>query len=165
MVERVQALESGIWVWTVVLLFNSSLPLGKSFNFWASCFFINMGSIPTHQKTIVRTKCESTTYRKVEHMIVTYLCQFCFPSRGRHKGTCFICLFNVLWIWRFGLPEVYLWISTCVYIGYFLLEVGPPKTFWSREESDPSVVCIPHQAARRKYQEEMLHYPQKNGLL
>lgn len=126
MVERVQALESGIWVWTLVLLFNSSLPLGKSFNFWASCCFIKIGSIPTHQKTIVRTKCESTTYCKVEHMIVTYLCQFCFPSRGRHKGTCFICLFNVLWIWRFGLPEVYLWISTCIY-REFSLGGGPPK--------------------------------------
>lgn len=163
MVETVQALESGIWVRTLVLLFNSSLPLGKSFNFWASCFFIKMGWYLHIRRQLWELNVSQPRTVRL-NTIVTYLCQFCFPSRGRHKGTCFICLFNVLWIWRFGLPEVYLWISTCI-CREFSLGGGPPKTFRSREESDPSLVCIPHQAARRKYQEEMLHYFQKNSLL
>ena len=102
-----------------VLLLNSFLSLGKSFNFWASCFFAKMGMIPTSEND-VRMKCETAMYPWVEHLRVMYSCQFWVPSRGRYEGSCFTPLSNILWIWRFGLPELSLWNSTCICMGSLL---------------------------------------------
>ena len=101
-----------------VLLFNSFLSLGKSFNFWASCF-AKMGMIPTSEND-VRMKCEPAMYPWVEHLRVMYSCQFWVPSRGRYGGSCFTPLSNILWIWRFGLLELSLWNSTCTCMGFLL---------------------------------------------
>lgn len=119
MVERAQALESEEYGFKPQFFCVIALcPLASHLTSELPASLLKWGWY-LHQKTTVRTKCDSTTYLRIELLIVTYVCQF-FPSRGRHKGTYFIPLFSVLWIWRFGLLKLYFWILTCVYREYSL---------------------------------------------
>lgn len=155
MVERVQALESEEYGFKPQFFCVIALcPLASHLTSELPASLLKWGWY-LHQKTTVRTKCDSTTYLRIELLIVTYVCQF-FPSRGRHKGTYFIPSFQCplnLEIWS---PKA-LFLNSDVYIGNFLLEVSPEKAFWSQEEFDPSLLCIPSPGSQK--------VPERNDLL
>lgn len=118
-----------------VLLFNSFLSLGKSFNFWASCFFAKMGTIPTQKmmrEWSVRQPCTLG-------LNTWELCIHVSSKSLQEEDMKDLALLLFLTFFEFGdlVSQSFLYEIQHVHVWDLFLEVGGPwKASWRQEESD-----------------------------